>query len=159
MFRTTLICGIFAAVLGGAEAAAATLKADACPAGYPAEARCSLLKVPEDRSKPEGRRLDLKLVVLPARAAQPQAPVFILSGGPGQPATDSVPGFAGSWMRQAHDMVFLDLRGTGRADGLDCPPRPGAGLQVYLEPPFADTARFEACRAELARRADLRLYT
>jgi len=51
-------------------------------------ARCGVLKVPEDRSRPGGATIDLSVAVVPAlnrRAAA--APLFLLAGGPGQSAT------------------------------------------------------------------------
>src|SRR5579863_8021602 len=51
-------------------------------------ARCGVLKVPEDRTQPEGATIELSVAVVPAlnrRAAAP--PLFLLAGGPGQGAT------------------------------------------------------------------------
>ena len=122
--------------------------------------RCGVFRVPEDRSKPGGRVLPLKVIVLPARSATPaKAPVVFLSGGPGQGATDAVVWMAKSWHRDEHDVVLMDLRGTGEGHALDCPPGDGDDLQSALEPLFADTAAVRACRQRLEQRADLTLYT
>lgn len=120
--------------------------------------RCGTFKVFEDRVRRGGRTLPLKVVVIPARSAQPQAPIYILSGGPGQAATDSVPGFVESWERKDHDIVFMDLRGTGEGHKLDCPAPAAAGLQAYVEPMFAEDI-YADCARRLAARADLALYT
>ena len=45
---------------------------------------CGTLSVPEDRAKPDGRRIGLNIVVIPAR--EPDAslpPLYDLAGGPG----------------------------------------------------------------------------
>lgn len=123
------------------------------------EARCGVFRVPEDRSRPGGRVLSPKVLVLEARSAQPKEPIFFLSGGPGQAATDQAADFTGSWMRQEHDLVMLDLRGTGEGTALDCPPGAGDDLQAYLEPPLSGAERLRACRARLEQNADLTKYT
>lgn len=87
-------------------------------------ARCGTLEVPEDRAAPKGRKLGLHVAVIPAlrTSAEPDA-LFILSGGPGQAASDfylaMAPAF--SRIRRDRDIVVVDQRGTGRSDKLDCP--------------------------------------
>ena len=49
---------------------------------------CGTLQVPEDRSKPDGRRIDLRVAVVPALAADPRPdPLFAIAGGPGEAGT------------------------------------------------------------------------
>src|SRR5712672_104443 len=86
-------------------------------------ARCGVLKVPEDRTKPGGATIDLSVAVVPAlnrRAAA--APLFLLAGGPGQAATDLYASYAGAFARvnRNHDIVLVDQRGTGRSAPLKC---------------------------------------
>ncbi|MEO5630081.1 MAG: alpha/beta hydrolase, partial [Thermomonas sp.] len=52
------------------------------------EAQCATFPVPEDRSQPSGRKIDLNIAWLPATSDADQAPdpVFFLAGGPGQAA-------------------------------------------------------------------------
>lgn len=123
-------------------------------------ARCGTFSVPENRARPGGRMLPLKVIVLPARAASPREPVYFLAGGPGQAATALAGGFATAFHRDNHDVVLMDLRGTGEGHKLDC----GLGgsddnLQGYLEPLFAEGAAYASCRDDLAGRADLTQYT
>jgi pimeloyl-ACP methyl ester carboxylesterase len=120
--------------------------------------RCGTFQVFEDPVRRSGRQLPLKVVVIPARSATPKEPVFILSGGPGQAATQSVPGFVDGWEREDHDVVFMDLRGTGEGHSLDCPPPAAEGLQAYVEPLFSEQTYAE-CRKRLEAKADLTLYT
>ena len=52
-----------------------------------ASARCMTFTRPENPAEPEGRQLDLKVMVLPAIRPVPESdPVVILVGGPGQAA-------------------------------------------------------------------------
>lgn len=164
MFRAMLAAAFAAVLTGGAGASAADqrlgleLKPCTLPNGA-GEARCGVFRVPEDRARPSGRILPLKVVVIPARSKTPLEPVFLLLGGPGQAATDAAPFIAKSWEPREHDVVLMDLRGTGEGDKLDCLPPSDDDLQAFLEPPFADRARYHACRIRLGAQADLTRYT
>ncbi len=143
----------------GAKPLGLDLKPCALP-GVEGEFRCGTFTVPENRALKDGRRLSLKVVVVPARAAKPAEPIFILSGGPGQAATEQAPFMVGSPQRETHDIVMLDLRGTGEGTRLDCKlGRADAALQTYIEPLFNERAAFRACREELEKAADLTQYT
>jgi pimeloyl-ACP methyl ester carboxylesterase len=124
-------------------------------------ARCGRFFVPENRHEPGGRSLALKVIVLPARSGRSREPVFYLSGGPGQPATDQAGDLASSAPYGVdRDIVLMDVRGTGRENGLDCEfGGSDDDLQGYLEPFFAGGPHVEACRDALSTRADLRQYT
>ncbi|HEX8171844.1 MAG TPA: alpha/beta hydrolase [Thermoanaerobaculia bacterium] len=125
------------------------------------EVRCGVLPVPENRERPTGRMLPLKIVVLPAHSAQPaREPVFFLTGGPGNAATNNAPQLVEFQERQTHDIVLVDARGTGEGHALNCPiPGSDGNLQLYLQPLFADVAAFRTCREELQKTADLTQYT
>ncbi len=87
------------------------------------QARCGVLKVPEDRSGLGGAAIELSVAVVPAlnrRAAA--APLFLLAGGPGQGATAMYAGYAGAFARanRNHDIVLVDQRGTGASAPLNC---------------------------------------
>jgi pimeloyl-ACP methyl ester carboxylesterase len=130
-------------------------------AGGPA--RCGTYEVFEDREAKSGRKIKLHLVVLPALSSKPAPdPVFVFHGGPGAAATDLVQDAANSYLRAAreqHDLVFVDQRGTGKSNPLNCDVGDDpADLQSYfgeLMPP--DKVR--ACRQKLEPVADLRMYT
>src|SRR5262249_54274643 len=88
----------------------------------PLAAQCGTLEVPENRAKPEGRKISLAIAVLPANTLNPRAdPLFILAGGPGQAASFLGP-FAAllTSVRKDRDIVLVDQRGTGRSSPLDC---------------------------------------
>lgn len=117
--------------------------------------RCGSVSVPEDRSKPDGRRIDLRVVVIPAVKPDPaMAPLYDLAGGPGLPATAAADFYLtiGQAYRQARDIVLVDQRGTGASAPLNCPELAGTGTT------YPDAA-VRACRARLAGQADLSRYT
>ncbi len=88
----------------------------------PAAARCGELEVPEDRGKPDGRKIRIFAAVLPANTVSPKSdPLLILAGGPGQAASFLAP-FAArlAELRRTRDVVLIDQRGTGRSSPLTC---------------------------------------
>lgn len=130
-------------------------------AGETIAARCGTFTVPENRKARRGRMLPLKLIVIPSRASRAAtgAPVFFFSGGPGQAATEAL-WLADSWQRDAHDVVLVDLRGTGEGTALNCPSGGSdEDPQSYLRPYLSLGTGFADCRDELAKRADLTQYT
>ncbi|MEM7155299.1 MAG: alpha/beta hydrolase [Myxococcota bacterium] len=130
-----------------------------CPRGLSARARCGSVKVFENRATASGRTIDLAFVVLPpknADEAQPD-PVFVLAGGPGQAATQALP-IAGASLARANEtrpLVFVDQRGTGASNGLQCVPE---SLDAMLRGPWHpdNHAFLRQCRDELP--ADLTQY-
>src|SRR4051812_4787814 len=85
-------------------------------------AQCATLMVPEDRSKPEGRKIEIFAAVLPANTVTPKSdPLVVLAGGPGQAASTLAP-FASrlAELRRTRDVVLVDQRGTGRSSPLVC---------------------------------------
>jgi pimeloyl-ACP methyl ester carboxylesterase len=86
-------------------------------------ARCGVLKVPEDRARPDGATIDLSVAVVPALNRQAAAaPLFLLAGGPGQGATSMYASYAAAFARvnRNHDIVLVDQRGTGSSAPLSC---------------------------------------
>ena len=128
--------------------------------GAETNARCGTFLVPENRRLARSRMLPLRVVILPSRASRPREPVFILSGGPGQPATDQAQYYRGGWHTGNHEVVLLDLRGTGEGTALNCDlGGSDVDIQGYLDGYLADGTGYAACREALQRRADLRQYT
>ena len=127
--------------------------------GIEGTARCGVVNVLESPEKPSGRRIGIRVVVVPARAqtASPD-PILFLVGGPGQGAADLAAGLTArlAFLRDDRDLVLVDQRGTGGSNGLTCPPQPRAtGLMGNI----FDPVRLAACRDQLAQRADLTRYT
>jgi pimeloyl-ACP methyl ester carboxylesterase len=128
--------------------------------GVKEEVRCGVYNVFENRRARTGRKLPLKIVVIPARQPQPdQGPIFYMAGGPGETATELAGFVIDQGDADEHDIVLVDERGTGDGHRLDCK-SPGSddNLEGYLNGPF-DPATAHACRDELAKKYDLSQYT
>jgi pimeloyl-ACP methyl ester carboxylesterase len=123
---------------------------------------CGTIPVWENRVTRQGRKLDLKIVVLAATSAHPAPdPVFYITGGPGYSSAASA-GDLGQFLgalRADRDLVFVDQRGMGGSNPLRCP-NPGSAEdpQGYLRDLFPLEA-LRACRPQLEARADLTQYT
>ena len=124
------------------------------------ELRCGVYHVFENRRVPGGRKLPLKIVLIPARRPHPeQGPVFYVTGGPGETATEAAADLIASGDSEEHDLVLVDERGTGDGHRLDCPSLGSDdNLQGYLKAPF-DSSAADACRRDLERRYDLSQYS
>ena len=91
--------------------------------GYQVDARCGKLTVSEDRSDPDGRKIELNVAVVPAIKRNPEPdPLFLLAGGPGQSAVETFPSMLPllSQIYQDRDIVLVDQRGTGASNPLHC---------------------------------------
>ncbi len=152
--------GIMAAANRTAVAAVEAKPHD-CTLVNGARALCATYPVWEDRDRKAGRRIGLNIVILPATEKEHSPdPLFILAGGPGQAATETAPGWVRDrTIRPRRDIVFIDQRGTGGSNPLEC--------EFYGEPPNLQKVVTEtfpvdairACRQQLEKLADLRLYT
>ncbi len=112
------------------------------------------IMVPENRSKPDSRKIPLKYVRFPATTENPGPPIIYLAGGPGgsgiRTARDRR--FAMFMALRAHgDVIALDQRGTGASDIL---PQCTSNHSVPNEKRISDTefvkinqAAFEECMA------------
>src|SRR5215210_1083495 len=122
---------------------------------------CGDYEVFENRAAKSGRRIKLKIVVFPATGREKAAdPLFYIPGGPGSSATEDAPYVAPGYakVRERRDLVFVDQRGTGGSNPLNCDLFNPQDLQSYLGDYFPlDAVR--KCREQLEPRADLRLYT
>ncbi len=123
-------------------------------------ARCGVLEVPEDWTRPGGRRIGLRVAVVPSDnpRAQPD-PVFVLAGGPGQAITEVYPRIAFAFERlgRDRDIVLVDQRGTGGSNGFTCAAFGGKARDDDLLPGDARKAAAECARA-LSEKADLTRY-
>jgi pimeloyl-ACP methyl ester carboxylesterase len=128
--------------------------------GVKEELRCGVYNVFENRRSHTGRKLPLKIVLIPARQPHPdQGPVFYMAGGPGETATE-LASLVMEWGdADEHDVVLVDERGTGDGHRLDCrSPGSDDNLEAYLNGPF-DPAAARACRDDLQKKYDLSQYT
>ncbi|HEY6251556.1 MAG TPA: alpha/beta hydrolase [Candidatus Angelobacter sp.] len=131
--------------------------------GVSGPARCGTFEVFEDRAAKSGRKIKLHIVVLPALGPAPAPdPVFVFQGGPGGAASDLAADASSSYLREVrdhHDLVFVDQRGTGQSNPLNCDvgddPEDLQSFFGELLPP----EKIRACRQKLEKVADLRMYT
>ncbi len=125
-------------------------------------ALCGKHQVYENRSAKSGRVIALNLVVLPALSSEPKAePVFYLTGGPGQGAARIAGAGEDAIMRELRrerDLVFVDMRGTGDSNGLQCDFPIDRGHVQSLFGELFDPAVIQLCREKLERIADLKFY-
>jgi len=114
------------------------------------------LTVPENRTKPDSRLIEIAFLRLKSTAAQPGPPLFFLAGGPGASGIDAArrPALL-TFFRQLTgigDVIFLDQRSTGLSTPrLDCAgewdlplDRPGSRAQTQR----VGLPKARACRAE-----------
>jgi pimeloyl-ACP methyl ester carboxylesterase len=121
--------------------------------------RCGSYEVFENRQERSGRKIKLHIVMAPSFSMQPQPdPVFVIVGGPGGSAAElagRTPQF--DKLRARRDIVFVDQRGTGLSNGLQCDLY-GNTIQGHFTELFpVDAVR--RCRDTLAKSADLAMYT
>jgi pimeloyl-ACP methyl ester carboxylesterase len=131
--------------------------------GWNEDVRCGQYEVYENREAKTGRKISLRVVVAPALSekAAPD-PVFYFAGGPGASAVDtfSRAGKGYLWgLRRERDLVFVDQRGTGGSNQLACNLYGNKNdMAAFFGELFAPE-RLRACRAELEKVADLKLYS
>ncbi|MEG3627514.1 alpha/beta fold hydrolase [Streptomyces poriticola] len=131
-------------------------------------ARCGSLTVPENRSRPKGRKITLGVAIVPAAdtGARASDPIVWFAGGPGDDAVSEAQLAIDGGLNRDRDVIFMSQRGTYSADPeLTCPNidefnARAVGL-VYNAP---STGRLHvratrACRDRLADRGvDLSAY-
>ena len=127
------------------------------------EAMCGTLDVFEDRRGTTGRKISINVVVLPALEGRTGEPVFWLEGGPGGAATSAIGPVSQQYLRglrDHHDLVFVDQRGTGKSHPLNCGDIGDSptNIDAYFGRLFP-LELIRACRQSLERIADLRHYT
>jgi len=124
-----------------------------------ASARCGQLAVPENPDAPDGTQIELAFAVLPARSGSPEPDaVAFLAGGPGQSARDVLPLMQAPLrdINRNRDIIFLDQRGTGGSNPLDCDFEDRG--ELWLEPDWDELNRqLRECMQDWD--AELRFYT
>lgn len=133
------------------------------PPGLPETARCGTYEVFENRADRTGRKIPLRVVVIPADAPQKQPDaITYFAGGPGGAASEE-----GGWFVRTlrargpltRDVLLVDLRGTGQSAPLKCAELAGAqGVQGFLDN-FLPVEGIRTCHERLRRTTDLTQYT
>jgi pimeloyl-ACP methyl ester carboxylesterase len=128
------------------------------------DAFCGTLNVWEDRIAKSGRKIPLRIVLLPAlkQNAAPD-PMFFLAGGPGQGAAELAKLLQDPYRRiqTDRDIVLVDQRGTGKSNPLECKPGPDAVATEddVEEATPAMLTRLRTCLASFKDKADVTKYT
>lgn len=166
-FPARRACALAAAVALAAPLAHATSPLKPCRIdGIPNELQCGSLQRPLDPARPDGVKIDIHYLVVPAMARnkQPDA-VLMLAGGPGQSAVNVASRVLPrlSRLNNRRDLVFVDQRGTGQSAPLECQDDSKLPIAEQLEP-GAQLRRIDTCRAALeqlpyGRDGGLRFFT
>jgi pimeloyl-ACP methyl ester carboxylesterase len=123
---------------------------------------CGTLSVFENRQTNTGRKIDLNIIVIPAiHKNQSKAPIFVLEGGPGVSAAIGASFYVDSvnYYREDHDVVLIDVRGTGLSNPLHCRQLQfKENLEQRLDEMYPVSAVKE-CYDSLSMLADLTQYT
>jgi len=123
---------------------------------------CGTVTVYENPETRQGNMINLNVVVIPAvRKGSSGMPIFWLDGGPGIAASKGVNFFANSrnLYRRNHDIVLIDVRGTGKSNPLNCPQiQEKNNLESHFKEMLPSDA-VEECFNSLSQSADLTQYT
>jgi pimeloyl-ACP methyl ester carboxylesterase len=114
----------------------------------PTDAYCGKMDVWEDRVARAGRKIALKIVVLPGLRREPAAdPIFFLAGGPGQGAAKMARQIRELFrtLQTDRDIVLVDQRGAGdsRMRSSHWPARRPRRNETLPKKPLRDTDRSE----------------
>ncbi len=119
------------------ESAQGTVKLAECRIpGLERAALCGNHEVWENRASRSGRRIAIRIAVIPARRRGAESdPLVVLAGGPGQGAVALAPQVLPLFSRliDTRDLVLIDQRGTGGSHPLDCEAEEGGSLQSVFE--------------------------
>lgn len=100
------------------------LKLESCHVkGIRQQVQCGTFTTPENYAEPNGVKIDINFVVLPAiDNSQEKLPLMFLAGGPGQAAAELAGGIYKGFneIRKTRDMILIDQRGTGKSHPLQC---------------------------------------
>lgn len=182
--RRVAALALLLAALGPGAGAADALRFEECSTeGLDTPLLCGTLEVLENPAARDGRRIPIYFQVIKARSAEVLPdPLLFFTGGPGLAATETVPPDLGllleppdgdpravpRWVTafdalwQHRDLLFVDVRGTGRSNGLDCLTIPETGpwsLRPLVETAPFDPKAMRRCRRDLELHADLTQYT
>ena len=133
-------------------AAAPGAQLEPCEEAAP-DGLCGTVAVPLDRADPSRGTVPIFFLYFRHRDPGPASEaILVTGGGPGFSIT-SIPGIVGyhrdvfDSLLDTRDLIFLDQRGVGRSDAIDCPQ-----IQHGSDDPFRDIA---ACAGQLGTAASL----
>ena len=151
-----------AAFTGAQQPAPGLLQSCRVPGLDSLTTRCATIPVRENRSLPNARRLNLRVLVIPPDSGtELPDPIVPVPGGPGGGTIAGGNGWARilKAARGHRALVLIDPRGAAQSGALDCDFSNGTahpGSYVY---DFAPPAKVRECAATLSQSADLTQYT
>jgi len=88
--------------------------------------RCGKIRVPWERNDPSLGRTGIGFAFRPAdnrSAGRRSTPIFAVEGGPGYGSSRTSPAYGALFGRllRNHDLILVDMRGTGRSGPIRCP--------------------------------------
>jgi len=153
--------GLLSIALGWASVANAEVALHACELpGVKRAAKCGVVEVPENPARPDGRRLQLAVAIVPAAQRTHDDPIVPLMGGPGEDAISAAEYFLSTIgpLLEDRDLLLTDQRGTGKSNGLRCKLYDPKNAARSLRDVFPAEA-VKSCAQELSSRADLTQYS
>ncbi|MEM1116128.1 MAG: alpha/beta fold hydrolase [Bacteroidota bacterium] len=153
MLRLALVLSLLATAASAQPALTVTPTTFEARDGRTAEAEVGRFRVPENRSRPDGRTIELAFVRFPSTNPNPGPPIVYLAGGPGGSGSIAASGTRFNLfqsLREVADVIAFDQRGTGLSDRLpDCPHTATFPYEVPTT-----RAAYDAAYADLARRCE-----
>jgi pimeloyl-ACP methyl ester carboxylesterase len=135
--KLAVLAGVLATTVAAAPSGAAAVRSAVrtgqasrfapgpCPPTLPhgVRASCGYLVVPEDRTRPDGRKLQLAVAIVPSQSPGSHGdPIVFLPGGPGQDAISDIPEITATGLNRDRDLVVMSQRGTlSSPPALTCP--------------------------------------
>jgi pimeloyl-ACP methyl ester carboxylesterase len=160
-----LVCALLLSACSSLQKVSAIDRLKPCKAADGlGDAYCGTFEVFEDRAAKTGRKIPLRIVILPAlKQKYAPDPLFFLAGGPGQGAAKLARDLHEPFreVETDRDIVLVDQRGTGDSNPLECKPN---GKDSDEDDSDGDDAtamvkRLKACAESLKSKADLTKYT
>src|SRR5438477_1001602 len=164
-FLFTIFIGFFVAISFGQPPSNRLIftKLKHCkPPGANDSVLCGTIPVIENRETNKGRIIQLSVIVVPALNSDSLlAPIFDIDGGPGMADTKNVAFYAepNNPYRRYHDIVLVDVRGTGKSNGLYCASFQDRRTWKEKFEEMYPVDKVKECYGELSKNADLTQYT
>ena len=147
---------------GAAPAPKIELKPCTGVASLPPGSRCGTYEVWENRAAKSGRKIPLRVAVIPSLGPDRlREALTFFGGGPGESNVESAPEVLDLFkaLRQRRDILLVDFRGTGESGGLFCPEMQGSARAQGLLDSYYPPEKVKACAERLAKAADFSQYT
>lgn len=139
-----------------------SIKLEKCrPEGAKEDVLCGTHEVFENRATRKGRKIKIKVAVYPSTGSNKAPdPLFFFAGGPGSSAIEDSPYTVEEFarIRERRDLVFVDQRGTGGSNPLNCDFFDPKDMKSYFGFYFP-LEEVRKCRQQLEKNSDLKLYT